>query len=89
LEALMSSVHHAEQRSAPDSPTRSIHELRAALRGRVIAPGDPDYESTRLVVNAAIDHRPALIIRPADSADVSLVVSAARAHGIELAIRGS
>ena len=85
----MSSVHHAEQRSAPDSPTRSIRELRAALRGRVIAPGDPDYESTRLVVNAAIDHRPALIIRPVDCADVSLVVSAARAYGIELAIRGS
>jgi hypothetical protein len=55
----------------------------------VIAPDDPGSESARLVVNAAIDRRPALIIRPVDCADVSLAVSAARAHGTELAIRGS
>jgi FAD/FMN-containing dehydrogenase len=54
----------------------------------VIAPDDPDYESARLVANAAVDRRPALIIRPADSADVSLAVSVACTHGIELAIRG-
>ena len=84
----MSSVQHAEQRPAPHSLPNSIHDLRAGLRGRMIAPDDPDYESARLVVNAAVDRRPALIIRPVDSADVSLAVSAARAHGIELAIRG-
>jgi FAD/FMN-containing dehydrogenase len=84
----MSSVHHAEQRPAPHSLPNSIQGLRAALLGQVIAPDDPEYESARLVVNAAFDRRPALIIRPADSADVSLVVSVARAHGLELAIRG-
>jgi FAD/FMN-containing dehydrogenase len=84
----MSSVHHAEQRSAPHSLPDSIQALRAALLGRVIAPDDPEYESARLVVNAAFDRRPALIIRPADSADVSLVVSVARAQGLELAVRG-
>src|SRR5512135_2910938 len=84
----MSSVHHAEQRPAPHSLPNSIQGLRAALLGRVIAPDDPEYESARLVVNAAFDRRPALIIRPADSADVSLVVSVARAQGLELAVRG-
>jgi FAD/FMN-containing dehydrogenase len=84
----MSSVYHAEQRSAPHSLPDSIQALRAALLGRVIAPDDPEYESARLVINAAFDRRPALIIRPADSADVSLVVSVARAHGLELAVRG-
>ena len=84
----MSSVHHAEQRSAPHSLPSSIQDLRAAVLGRVIAPDDPDYESARLVVNAAVDRQPALIVRPADAADVSLAVSLARASGLELAIRG-
>ncbi len=85
----MSSVRRAEQRSTHHSLPNSIRDLRAGLRGRAIAPDDPDYESVRLVVNAAIDRRPALIIRPADSGDVSLAVSAARTCGMELAVRGS
>ena len=75
---LMPSTHYAEQRSAPRSIPGSIPELRAALLGEVVAPDDPDYESARLVVNATVDRRPALIVRPADAADVSLAVSFAR-----------
>jgi len=84
----MHSIPSAEPRSAARSIPHSIPELRAALLGRVVARGDPDYESARLVVNGAVDRRPALIVRPADSADVSLAVSLARANGLELAIRG-
>jgi len=84
----MHSIRRAEQRSQPRSLPGSIADLRAALLGRVIAPEDPDYESARLVFNAAVDRRPALVIRPADSADVSLVVSLARTDGVELAVRG-
>jgi FAD/FMN-containing dehydrogenase len=84
----MHSIPHDEPRSAPRSTPNSIPELRTALLGRVIAPGDPDYQSARLVVKAAVDRRPALIVRPAGSADVSLAVSLARANGLELAIRG-
>ena len=54
----------------------------------MVAPDDPDYESARLVVNAAVDRRPALIVRPADCADVALAVSLARTKGLELAVRG-
>jgi FAD/FMN-containing dehydrogenase len=74
--------------AARNSIRGSIPQLRAALRGEVIAPNDPEYESARLVVNAAVDRRPALIVRPVDSAEVSLVVSVARTHRIELAVRG-
>ena len=80
----MHATHYAEPRSAPGS----IPQLRAALLGEVVAPDDPEYESARLVVNAAVDRRPALIVRPADSADVALAVSLARTEGFELAIRG-
>ena len=85
---LMPSTHYAEQRSAPRSIPGSIPELRTALLGEVIAPNDLNYESARLVVNAAVDRRPALIVRPADPADVALAVSFARANGLELAVRG-
>ncbi len=88
MEDLMHSTYYAEQRSAPRPAAGSIPELRAALLGEVVAPGDPEYESARLVVNAAVDRRPALIVRPADSADVALAVSLARTEGLELAVRG-
>ena len=84
----MRSNPNAEPTSATRSTPNSIAELRAALRGRVIATDDPDYESARLVVNAAVDRRPAMIVRPAHATDVSLAVSLARTHGLELAIRG-
>jgi FAD/FMN-containing dehydrogenase len=88
MKNLTPSTHYAEQRSAPRSVPGSIPQLRAALRGEVVAPNDPDYESARLVVNAAVDRRPALIVRPADSNDVALAVSLARTEGLELAVRG-
>jgi FAD/FMN-containing dehydrogenase len=84
----MHSIPHGEPRPALRSTPQSIPQLRATLRGRVIAPDDPDYEPARLVVNAAIDRQPALIVRPADPADVSLAVSHACANGQEVAIRG-
>jgi FAD/FMN-containing dehydrogenase len=65
----------------------SIQDLRAGLKGRVIAPGDPDYDEARTVFVGGIDRRPSLIARPADSTDVARVVSIARDRGAELAVR--
>lgn len=65
----------------------SISELRALFNGRVIAPDDPRYESARRVASGNIDHRPSAIIRVADAGDVSRLVSLAREHDFELAVR--
>jgi FAD/FMN-containing dehydrogenase len=65
----------------------SVSELRALFNGRVIAPDDPRYESARKVVSGNIDRRPSAIIRVADAGDVSRLVSLAREHGFDLAIR--
>src|SRR5918996_752491 len=65
----------------------SIQDLRAGLKGRVIAPGDPDYDEARSVFVGGIDRRPALIARPTDASDVARVVTAAREKGDELAVR--
>jgi FAD/FMN-containing dehydrogenase len=64
-----------------------IAGLHAALKGRVIAPGDAGYDEMRTVFYGGIDRRPAVIVRPADATDVSRVVSLARETGLELAVR--
>jgi|Tabmets5t2r1_1033131.scaffolds.fasta_scaffold02429_4 FAD/FMN-containing dehydrogenase len=58
-----------------------------ALRGQVIRPDDLDYDSTRAVFNGMVDKRPALIVRPAGSADVVDAVKYARQQGLPVAVR--
>ena len=75
------------KKQASDPTTLSISKLRADFDGRVIAPGDPEYDQARTVFYGGIDRRPAVIIRVKDVDDVSRVVSLARETGLELAIR--
>jgi hypothetical protein len=65
----------------------SISQLRADVKGRVIAPEDADYDAVRIGLSRDAVRRPALIVRPVDAFDVSQVVSLARETGMELAIR--
>jgi FAD/FMN-containing dehydrogenase len=65
----------------------SIDELRDSVRGRVVTPDDPDYDAVRGIMYAGVDSRPAAIVRVADAADISAVVSIARETGVELAVR--
>ena len=53
----------------------SIRELRADLKGRVIAPDDEDYDRARTVMAGGIDRRPAVIVKVADADDVADVVA--------------
>ncbi len=63
-------------------------ELRAAVHGDLITPGDPGYDQARAVYNAMIDKHPAAIVRCRDVADVIACVRSGRQHGTEIAIRG-
>jgi hypothetical protein len=65
----------------------AIAALRMKIRGDLIKPGDPLYETARKVYNAMIDKRPALIIRPVDVADVSSAVHFGSEHGLDIAVR--
>jgi len=62
--------------------------LESSLHGRLIRPGDADYDSARALYNGMIDKRPRLIARCADVADVITAVNFAREEGLLLAIRG-
>jgi len=55
--------------------------------GEVLVKGDPDYESRRLVMNAACSDEPAVIVRPTSEADVSVIVRAARDADLPISIR--
>jgi FAD/FMN-containing dehydrogenase len=63
-------------------------ELNDRLRGRVLGPGDDGYDDARQVWNAMIDRRPRLVVQPRGTPDVVQAVRFARAHGLELAIKG-
>jgi FAD/FMN-containing dehydrogenase len=67
--------------------TTSIDDLRVDFNGSVITPDDAAYDQARAVFYRSVDRRPAVIVRPADAAEVSRVVSLSRESGSELAVR--
>lgn len=63
-----------------------VQQLRASISGRLIVPGDDDYDRARAVA-AGVDLRPAVIVRASGTADVALAVRFSRETGLELAVR--
>jgi FAD/FMN-containing dehydrogenase len=67
--------------------TATLEQLQAGINGSVISPSDSEYDRARAVFYRSHDRRPAAVVRPADAAAVSRVVSLARENGRELAVR--
>lgn len=67
--------------------TDDLEMLRVGLKGRLVTPGDADYDALRTVVLGGVDPRPAAIVRPADAADVARVVDLVRDRGLAFAVR--
>lgn len=65
-----------------------LDNLAGLLRGRLITPGDADYDEARSVYNRMIDKHPAAIARCQDVVDVVTCVRFAQAHHVDLAVRG-
>jgi FAD/FMN-containing dehydrogenase len=65
----------------------SFSQLRSAIKGQVIAPDDAAYDEARIVFYGKFDRRPAIIVRPANVADIAYVIGLARDNGMELAVR--
>jgi FAD/FMN-containing dehydrogenase len=66
-----------------------IGDLRDAVRGRVILPGDADYDGARMPWNVAVDQRPAAVVEVADADDVVAAVRFARRRGLRITAQPS
>lgn len=62
--------------------------LRRSVRGEVLTPADPGYDTVRRVRNARVDRRPSLILRCGCVEDVVEGIAYARAQGLPVAVRG-
>ncbi len=71
-----------------DLPVSDVEALQAAVRGKVLKPGDAGYDEARTIWNAMIDRHPAVIVRCAGVADVRQALSFAHTHDLHIAIRG-
>jgi FAD/FMN-containing dehydrogenase len=67
---------------------QAVNGFAAQLQGKLIRPGDANYEQTRKVYNGMIDKRPAFIVRCADVNDVINAVNFGRNNQLTVAIRG-
>jgi FAD/FMN-containing dehydrogenase len=66
----------------------AVEALRTGFRGRIVEPGEADYDHARKLYNAMIDKRPRVIAQCADVADVIAAVKAGRETGLDIAVRG-
>jgi FAD/FMN-containing dehydrogenase len=65
-----------------------LDELRESLAGSVIDPASSEYDAARRCFNAAMDRRPAVIVRCRVAQDVATAFDFARTHSLEVAVRG-
>ena len=62
--------------------------LRRSLAGVVLVPADAGFDAARRCFNALVDHRPTVIVRCLEAGDVARAFDFARAHALEVAVRG-
>ena len=69
-------------------PFERLESLRQAMRGMLCLKGAAGYDEARIVWNAMIDRKPAMIARAQSADDVVTVVDFARENHLELAVKG-
>jgi FAD/FMN-containing dehydrogenase len=77
------------QTIAPVLGEATLQDLREAVRGEIVTPGDDGYADACRIWNGAYDgRRPALVVRCTGAADVIAAVGFARSNGLTIAVRG-
>lgn len=66
----------------------AVQDLKQELRGELLAPHNPEYDTARKVWNGMVDKRPALIARCADATDVVTCIRFARERDVLISVRG-
>ncbi len=73
-------VHH---------PATRLAGLAPHLRGRLLMPGDPDWDTARQPWNRRIDQRPAAVVMAEDAGDMAATVAFAGRHGLRVTAQSS
>jgi hypothetical protein len=68
--------------------TETLETLRRSVGGAVLRPGEDGFTEATFLWNAMIDHSPALVVQPHDTADVVAAVDFARHRGTAVSVRG-
>jgi FAD/FMN-containing dehydrogenase len=76
-----------DARRVADAHAATLDALASDLGGRLVRPGDADYEDARAVWNGMVDRYPAAVARATGVSDVVRTVTAARDADLGLAIR--
>ena len=71
-----------------DIAAGTLEEFRRGIRGKVVDPKASAYDDARVIWNATIDRRPALIVKCEEAGDVLRCVQFARDHGLLVAVKG-
>lgn len=66
----------------------SLDALQSQLRLPIVTSSHPAYDDARRVWNGMIDRRPLLIVHPESTAEVAAAIAFARAHDLELSVKG-
>ena len=69
--------------------TETVDELKGRVKGRIVLPGDSNYDEVRKIWNAMISRRPAVIVQCANADDVPHAIQWARQTGLEISVRGA
>jgi FAD/FMN-containing dehydrogenase len=66
----------------------ALDDLRPRFGGTILTPIEAGYEQARILFNAMITRRPAVIAQCSTRSDVRTAIQFARRHGLEIAVRG-
>ncbi|WP_243084788.1 FAD-binding protein [Streptomyces sp. 891-h] len=68
---------------------QELESLRAAVRGSVLVPGEPEYDQERIGFQTGNPHRPDVIVVARTPDDVQAAVDHAQRHGLPLAVQAT
>lgn len=73
--------------SLPERPISQLEELATRLRGALVRPHDPEWDTARVAWNLSVDQQPAAVAFPQDDDDLRLIIEAARDRGLGVTVQ--
>jgi FAD/FMN-containing dehydrogenase len=69
--------------------TAALSGLSRHVRGRLLVPGDADWDTARRPWNLRVDQRPAAIVEPEGADDMAATAAFAGRHGLRVSVQSS